>query len=416
MNFWALTENFLSNFIKEIWSLTLEMSPYLLIGLLMAGILRLFLPNELLKRHLEKRSIWSIIKASLIGVPIPICSCGVIPVAAHLKKEGASKSSVLSFLTSTPTTGIDSILATYALMGPIFAILRPILSFISGIIVGLGSLFIEKNDLTHKTGQEKPPQEEKGLVKKFYNVFHYAFVELIEDIGKWLILGIIFGGLITALIPANLGHQYLSNPLVSYPLMFIVGIPLYVCSTGSIPMAASMIKVGLTPGAALVFLLAGPATNTATIAFVGGKLGKKTLTIYLISIIFVALFSGIFLDISWKVLNLNQSMVVTPMKMIPYWYKLLCSIALVLLICYTYGKKLFKKKYQITEGAIYSIPEMSCANCEKTIETIIKENFPEAVFTINRGKKIVRFATKIDVNMIKEPLESKGYSLIEKAK
>ena len=266
--------------LKSVWFLLLEMSPYLLFGFFIAGVLNLIIPREKIYKHLSANKLGSIVKASLFGVPLPLCSCGVIPVAAYLQKEGAGKGSTVSFLSSTPTTGVDSILATYSLLGPLFSIIRPIAAFFAGILSGSLTGLLEKKQNIEST---KPPEgnscnicyneepHSHGLLEKLKNVFQYGFIELIDDAGKWILIGVIVGGIIEFLIPGDFIEQYLSNPLLAYPIMLVLSIPMYICATGSIPIAASLIIKGMTPGAGLIFLIAGPATNTATLAFVSGK-------------------------------------------------------------------------------------------------------------------------------------------------
>lgn len=336
---------YITGLFKEIWSLLNEMSFYLLLGFFIAGILNIIISREKIYKHFSKHDLLSIIKASLFGVPLPLCSCGVIPVAAHLRKQGAGKSSTITFLISTPTTGIDSIMATYSLLGPLFAIIRPIAAFFGGILGGVITNFTEKKDekqipeSSSCTMCEIDTPHTHSLFEKIKLMFTYGFLNLIEDIWKWLAIGIIIGGGISFFIPQSIIEQYLGNSFVAYPLMILIAVPLYVCATGSIPIAAALILKGMSPGAGLVFLIAGPATNAATLSFVAGKLGKKSVFVYLITIIITALLFGLIMDYIWDFSGKDMKLISQGMRMLPEWVKIASSILLTGLIL----KAVFKK-------------------------------------------------------------------------
>ncbi len=327
----------ITGLLKEIWYLLAEMAPYLLLGFGVAGILHVLIPRSAVFKHLAKNDLASIVKASLFGIPLPLCSCGVIPVAAQLRKDGAGKSSVLSFLTSTPTTGVDSILATYALLGPLFAVIRPIAALFGGVIAGATYNLAEKEtpgtqstDLSCALcGREQPHSH--SFTRKIKEMVAYGFHELIADVWKWLALGIILGGGISYFVPASLIESYLSNSFISYSLMLLLAIPMYVCATGSIPIAATLIIKGMSPGAGLVFLIAGPATNTATLSFVAGKLGKRASAVYLATIAVTALCFGLLVDFIWLSSGKDVALIAGGMEMLPGWVKTGSSILLIAL-------------------------------------------------------------------------------------
>lgn len=296
----------LAGIVRESWILLNQMSPYLLFGFAAAGVLHVFVDTRKITAHLGERSFLSVIKASLIGVPLPLCSCGVLPLAMSLRKEGASKGAVLSFLISTPTTGVDSILATYSLLGGAFAVYRVLASFVTGVVAGIMANIFLKND-KETAEKEAPPckmcckteEHAHPAPAKFGAACEYAFVELIRDTGKWLIAGILIGGSISYFIPASFIATYVGSGITAMLIMLAVGMPMYVCASGSIPIAAALMMKGISPGAALVFLLAGPATNAAGMALIGGRLGKKALAIYLFSIAVCSLALGALLDLVW---------------------------------------------------------------------------------------------------------------------
>jgi len=348
--------NLLLGLFSEIWKLLLEMSPYILFGLLIAGFLYIIIPREKIYHHLAKNNFSAVLKASLFGIPLPLCSCGVIPVAAYLRKEGAGKGSTLSFLISTPTTGVDSILATYSLMGLLFAIIRPIAAFVAGVFAGIVTNLFDKekesiindNSICPICDLETPHSH--SLIFKIKTIFKYAFYELVEDFGKWLIIGIAIGGLIAYLVPAKIVEQYLSNQLLAYPLMIAIGLPMYVCATASIPIAAVLIMKGMSPGAGLIFLILGPATNIATLTFVAGKLGKKTLVIYIVTLIVTALLFAIILDLFWQASGKDIKLFTGAGEILPEWLKIISSILLLIFILNTI---IFKRKDETDEERIH---------------------------------------------------------------
>ncbi len=415
----------LTGILKSVWFLLLEMSPYLLFGFFIAGLLNTIIPRQKIYKHLSENKLGSIIKSSLFGVPLPLCSCGVIPVAAYLRNQGAGKASTVSFLSSTPTTGVDSILATYSLLGPLFAIIRPIAAFFAGILSGsLVAVFEKKQNIE----TIKPPEgsscnicssaepHSHVLSEKIINVFRYGFIELIDDAGKWILIGVIAGGIIEFLIPGNFIEQYLSNPLLAYPIMLVISIPMYICATGSIPIAASLIIKGMSPGAGLIFLIAGPATNTATLAFVSGKLGKKNLFIYLFSIIITALLFGLLVDHIWKISGKDMTLLTGGMKMLPFWLKTLSAILLsgliILALVKNFSHKFFKNnKEMIDMKGIYIVPDMTCKYCVNTIDNAVKTIQGVKEINISLHDKLVKIDGEYDEESIITAIRNAGYSI-----
>jgi len=305
---------FITGVFKASWEVLNESSPYLLLGFVIAAILKSFVPDSLVQKHLGGNGTGSVFKAALFGIPIPLCSCGVIPAAIGLRKQGASKGATTSFLISTPETGVDSIAITYALLGPVYAIFRPIAAFFSAVIAGLLENFFDKNNAeasviinaapkaccsSCECAVQKPDADIKApkIIDRVVESFKYAFGDLLADIGVWLLIGIVLAGIITYSVPDEFFAGIMGNNFISYMVMLAVGIPLYICATSSTPLAAALIMKGASPGAALVFLLAGPATNMATITVVGKTMGRKSLIIYLSSIAVTSLVSGYVLDL-----------------------------------------------------------------------------------------------------------------------
>ena len=302
---------------QEIIHIINEMSPYLLLGFLLAGLMHAFIPQKYYSKYLSKPNFKSVVNATLFGIPLPLCSCGVIPTAMSLRKEGASKGAATSFLIATPQTGVDSIIATSSLMGLPFAIIRPIAALITAIF---GGTLVNKLDNNNSTAEQ--PSEHHGhecechhehhghecechhehhgdhatFFQKIKSALQYGYVEMMEDIGKWLIVGLIIAGLITVLVPAEAFKVFNENTFLSMLLVLAIAVPMYVCATGSIPIAVALIMKGLTPGAGLVLLMAGPACNMASMLVVKKVMGTKTLVIYLASIILGSIIFGTAID------------------------------------------------------------------------------------------------------------------------
>ena len=404
----------------EIWWLLREMAPYLLLGYLIAGFLNLILSRDFVYKHLSGRNIMSILKATLLGIPMPLCSCGVIPVSSHLEKQGASKGSVLSFLISTPTSGVDSILATYSLLGPFFALIRPIASFVGGVTAGLLSNNILDND-KEKINDEKPlysvPVKERGqsIFIKSMNALKYGFIELVEDTSKWLIIGIVAGGMISYLVPGSFAKQYLSNGFISYPLMILVAVPMYVCATGSIPIVAALILKGMSPGAGLIFLIAGPATNTATISFIAGKMGKKFVIIYLVTIILTGLVFGIITDFFFGSVLDNTDLSAGGMNMLPVALRNIAGIILLLLLFRVFiARKIRRKKHKHTGGDMYReirVSGMTCQHCVKTVKNALIEidGIEDVIIDLESG--IVKIEGDIDIKKVEDSIRGVGYAV-----
>lgn len=297
--------NLVFNVIIAIWEVSQQMAPYLLLGFLAAGILSRVLNGARVERFLGGNGLKGSIKAALVGIPLPLCSCGVIPVTASLRKQGAGKGAAASFLTSTPQTGMDSILASYALMGWAFTIARVVAAFVTGVICGA---IIDKEDSPEtkiEAGDNGCGSTESCCESKTVDpegdccgdptrlsppmaALKHGFIDLPRDIGRSLVVGLILAGLITAFIPENFFRQSLGEGIVALLLITVVAVPLYVCSTGSIPFAFALMQAGISPGAALVFLITGPATNAVTISTVSRMLGKRATVKYLASLVLCA--------------------------------------------------------------------------------------------------------------------------------
>ena len=292
------------NVLTEIWTLLCEMSPYLLLGFLLAGLMHEFVPSKVYTKYLGEPSLKSVVLAALFGVPLPLCSCGVIPTAMGIRREGASKGATISFLIATPQTGIDSIIATYSLMGLPFAVIRPIVALLTAVFGGVlsNSLEVESEKLSVKNKTEHLANEHNHDSSRFtlhaslQRALSYAFGEMMEDIGKWLAIGLIVAGIITAAVPDSWFTIFQGNTLYSILFVLVFSIPMYLCATGSIPIALALMLKGLTPGAALVLLMAGPASNAASILVVGKVLGKRSMLVYLTAIITGAVLFGFGID------------------------------------------------------------------------------------------------------------------------
>jgi hypothetical protein len=275
------------------------MAPYLLLGFTFAGILSELVRAKWVRRWLGKQGLSSILKATLVGVPMPLCSCSVIPVAASLRSSGASKGATAAFLTSTPQTGVDSVLATYGLMGPLFAAARVVAAFISGVLTGiLVEITPSSSGETNTSIAKAHPENSAAQHSRpsLLAMLRFGFYTLPLEIGRSLAIGMLIGGALSALLPIGIISENIESRWLLYPLVVLIATPMYICSTGSIPVAFSLMHGGLSAGAALVFLVAGPATNAATVATMWKVLGRRETIVYLTTLVLFACGFGALFD------------------------------------------------------------------------------------------------------------------------
>ncbi|MBU2574211.1 MAG: SO_0444 family Cu/Zn efflux transporter [Elusimicrobia bacterium] len=336
--------NVLIGLSTEIWRTFCEASFYIIGGIFIAGLIHIFLDEAVIARRLGRSNFRSVLWAALLGAPLPLCSCGVIPAAVSLRKKGASKGAVLSFLISTPESGIDSFLLSLALLDPILAFSRPIAAFITAVIAGAAENRFghpDKNggpDHGHGAccpscaGEAAPEKPAAGFKAKFFDGMRYGFVEMLGDIGKWLIFGIVLAGVISYAFPQSFIERYLGSGWLSMVLMLIIGIPMYICASASTPIAAALLMKGLSPGAALVFLLAGPATNAAGLSVLSRIMGKRTVFIYLAAISVSALVLGGILNAVYAASGINATASIGHVaELLPDPLKTLSAFALIVL-------------------------------------------------------------------------------------
>lgn len=372
--------------------LVTEMSPYLLLGFLLAGLMHAFIPGTIYSKYLAKPNMRSVVLAALFGIPLPLCSCGVLPTAMSLRREGASKGAAVSFLIATPQTGVDSIIATFSLMGLPFAIIRPIAALATAIFGGKmvnviegdegAGKFDSTNEQAHDDlcgdsccgGHDKVPT---SFVGKVIEALRYAYIDMMESVGKWLVVGLIVAGLITLFVPDSYFEIFKDNSFTSMLLVLCISIPMYLCATGSIPIAVALMMKGLTPGAALVLLMAGPACSVASVLVVSKVLGRRTLTAYLFSIISGAVGFGLVTDYllprAWFMSHLvaNDACCEEESSL----FATSCTILLFLLLANAFIRRRFRSKANInsknTMKQTFVIKGMSCNHCRMSAEKAI---------------------------------------------
>jgi hypothetical protein len=339
--------NFVLRWLTESWDLLAESSIYVIFGLVVGGLLKVFLSPAMVARHLGTGRITSVLKAALLGIPMPLCSCGVLPAGVSLRRQGANKGATAAFLISTPETGVDSIAITYALLGPVMAVARPVAAFATAAVAGIAENLIGrpedravKADLSCPIDAccdgvdcpEEVHQRHHSFGEKLKKGLGFAFGKLWGDLAGWFMVGLLLAGLIGALVPEDVMGRYLGGGWQSMLLMLAVGIPLYICATASTPIAAMLILKGVSPGTALVFLLAGPATNITSLSVLIGVLGKRATAIYLVSIAVMSVLAGLALDLIFLGLGLSaQATVGQADELVPPWLQIIGGAALLLL-------------------------------------------------------------------------------------
>ena len=391
--------------IEQYWDalvmMTAEMAPYLLLGFFIAGVLRVFVPRTLYYKHLAKPGMKSVVKAAALGVPLPLCSCGIIPTAVSLRKEGASHGACTSFLIATPQTGVDSIAATFSLMGLPFAIVRPIAALFTAMFGGwLVSRYAHEapiNSPTMKEDSHSLPTR-KSWMKCLKEVLYYAFVEMMQDVGKWLVIGLLIAALITVAVPNEWLAALHDYKLLNMLIVLAVAIPMYVCATGSIPIAVSLMAKGLTPGAGLVLLMAGPAVNSASMLVIGKVFGKRTLWLYLLSIIVGAMLFGLGIDYllpqEWFAVQSGILETACHDEGISIFSYICTALLLVLLL-----RALFVKHHhhhheeaELESCILYNVEGMKCNHCAENVKRAIAavEGVEQVEVSLHEGTATVK--------------------------
>jgi len=342
----------ISDILKACLDLYLDVAIYMLFGFFVAGILHAFFKPDRIKKTLGTGKIRPVFLSALFGIPIPLCSCGVVPVATSLKKQGANSGAALSFMIATPESGVDSIAVSWAMLDPLMTVIRPVAGFITALATGIAQNFMGKetpdmpaasfpvcgcgcSSNTCGSGQDNKASSRVSnpIFQRLTAGLRYAYGELLTDIAKPFALGILIAGIITFLFPEDLTLWSNAHPFVSMLVMLAAGIPMYVCATSSTPIAAALILKGLNPGAALVFLLAGPATNAATMTIVKSIFNTRALVIYLSMIALCSLGMGMAADWIYRIMAVNpQAVVGQAGEIIPFGVQLVSAVTLTGLI------------------------------------------------------------------------------------
>jgi uncharacterized membrane protein YraQ (UPF0718 family)/copper chaperone CopZ len=405
----------LGNALLTFINMLCQMAPYLLLGFMMAGVLHVFVPANFFERHLAKENFKSVLLAALIGVPLPLCSCGVIPTAISLRKDGASRGATVSFMISTPQIGVDSIIATYSMMGLPFAIVRPLAALLTSIAGGAVTTWFSKDEIVVR--QNCSCETKENTRNRFVMFLKYSFIDLVQNIGKWLVIGLMIGTLITILVPDSFFTDLNLPSIVTMLIVLLIAIPMYVCSTGSIPIAAALMLKGLSPGAALVLLIAGPGVSVASLLVVGKSLGKKQLLFYLGSIIFGSMICGLFVDNflprEWFAITSlceTSGHCASHAGVSASWFEIVSGIFLVLLLINAFMLKFFKKEETVNENqVVYRIDGMSCNHCKNSVEKAIKALDNVEDVEVILGKKEAVVTGKPNDEIVKKTVEELGF-------
>ena len=372
----------IAEYFNALLAVTGAMSPYLLLGFLIAGVLHVFVPKTFYARYLSRDNKLSVLWAALLGVPLPLCSCGVIPTAVGLKNEGASKGAVASFLIATPQTGIDSILATFSLMGLGFAVVRPVAALVTGIC---GGLLVNRYDCANASmcecvsnTQTIKQSNNQAFHYRLWRVLKYAYFDMIQDIGLRLVIGLLVAALINVAVPDEFFLSFGKQPLLQMLVILAVAVPMYICSTGSIPVAAALMMKGLSPGAALVMLMAGPAVNIASILVVRKSMGARFTWLYLLTIVGFSILFGMLVNALDGLIPFTAQLSTSAHgdcchadTAAPSLFQTICSAMLTLSIIIALTMKFFSKfkKQETAAGTVvYTVEGMHCNHCKAAVE------------------------------------------------
>ncbi len=414
----------IENYLNVLWQILLELSPALLAGLFLAGLLRVFLPNSLIHAHLSQNTLGSVIRAALIGVPMPLCSCGVVPAAIGLRNQGASKGATTSFLISTPQTGVDSVLVSASFLGWPFAIFKLFAAFFTGILGGgLVNYFVSKKE--EKAGKENTDTEQgenfKVVGNRIIAIIRYTVLDLLGAIDLWLIGGILVAALISTLLPVNYFENVTwSQGIGGMILVLLISLPLYVCTTSSVPIAASLIAAGMPAGSALVFLMAGPATNIATMGAIYRALGLPILMWYLGTVIVTSMVLGMGFNF---LLDISSIDYIVHNHTTGDWWQIALAIVLLLLLAFLllrrilqwWSAKTTQSKEEMDVDVTLKVEGMSCQHCVASVKNALQnlDEVEEAQPDLQTGFVYIK-GDNLNKTVLSETITQAGYKIIDK--
>lgn len=403
--------------------MTCEMAPYILLGLMIAGLLHAFVTPNLMSRHLAQPGWKSVVKAALIGVPLPLCSCGVLPTAIAMHRNGASKSATSAFLISTPQTGVDSIAATWSLLGPAFAVLRPIAAMTTalfgGVAVGASEKSPQNSPQPAACAVSVEPAVKKSFLTKLVEALRYGFYDMVRSIGGWLVGGLLIAALITEFVPTDFFASLAEYPLLAMLAVVAVAVPMYVCATGSIPIALSLMLKGLSPGTALVLLMAGPAANFASVTLLTRELGRRAAAIYIASIVVGAILFGLAADYllprEWfpNVLNAHVGSC-HGAAAVPGLFPAICAIVLAVLLIIALISRFINPhihNHQTTNEMTkeYIVKGMNCPHCQKSVHNAIAAVAGVESVTVNLSSGVATVEGNPDDEAIYAAVSAAGF-------
>lgn len=413
----------MSHFIYSLLSILNAMSPYVLLGFFIAGLLHAYVSPEMMSRHLSGRGLRSVVKAALIGIPLPLCSCGVLPTAISLKRNGASGAATTSFLIATPQTGVDSIAATYSLLGPVFAITRPIAALLGAMAGGLAvGKWAHDDGVENSCPVPQPAQVEntaKSRMATFVEALRYGFVDMVASVGKWLVFGLVIAAVITVFVPDSLFLGLARYPILAMIVMVAVAVPMYICATGSIPIALSLIMKGLTPGVGFVLLMAGPAANFASVILLRRTMGSRATMLYVGSVIISAIAVGVIIDYllpaSWFMPRVAESITACHGHAVFSWWETACSIILAVLLVYAFITHRHHSHNHITTDEMtkeYKIKGMACVHCKNNVEKNLATLPGVTSVTVDLSTGTARVSGSPDSQAVISTINSLGYEYI----
>lgn len=416
----------ITHIFQSLGAIVFEMAPYILLGFLFAGLLNEFVKPRTMARHLSGRGLLPVIKAAALGVPLPLCSCGVLPTAVSLRRRGASRAASTSFLIATPQTGVDSIAATYSLLGLPFAMIRPVAALVGAVAGGwaVGRFGGEEKAASDEesccaVGEEEASSGDASPGRRLLRAVRYGFVDMVGSVGGWLVIGLIVAALITVTVPESFFTALSDNRLLAMLAVVAVAVPMYVCATGSIPIAMSLMMKGLSPGIAFVMLMAGPAANFASVMILSRTNGRRSTAIYIASVVATAIGFGLVIDCllpqSWFALPMSGSGACHSAEAIG-WFPKACGIVLTLLLGYTLivqrlMRRRRNKNIEKQMNKDYRIKGMNCPHCSATVERTIRGLEGVEEVSVDLAKGVAHVKGSVDDEALARAVELAGFSV-----